>query len=46
MSNEIEDAVDNLVDEIEVEAENLGIASLELADRIKAEIAAKMELEN
>lgn len=46
MSDEIEDTVDNLVDLIEADAENLGIASLELIDRIKVEITAKLELEN
>lgn len=44
MSDEIEDVVDGLVDEIESEADRLGVASLELADRIKVEIAAKIEM--
>lgn len=42
--SEIEDVVDGLVDQVETEAQRLGIAEMELADRIKMEIEAKMEL--
>lgn len=46
MSEEIEEVVDNLVDDVEAEAERLGVASLELADRIKVEITARNELDS
>jgi len=43
MADEIEEAVDDIVDDIESEAKRLGVSAQEIADRVKAEIAARGE---